>query len=96
MKQSDLIDALFEETGVKKSDILMVLQAMKQVALEQVSKGQEFNLDGICKISVVQKPKRNAMNLQTNKPMIVPARMGIKIKVMGGLKEAVKQLEVND
>jgi hypothetical protein len=28
MKQSDLIDALFEETGVKKSDILMVLQAI--------------------------------------------------------------------
>ena len=44
MKQSDLIDALFEETGVKKADILSVLQAMKQVALKQVSKGQEFNL----------------------------------------------------
>jgi len=93
MKQSDLIDALFEETGVKKSDILMVLQAMKQVALEQVSKGQEFNLDGICKISVVQKPERKAMNPQTNKPMIVPARMGIGIKASGVLKEAVKELK---
>lgn len=93
MKQSDLIDALFEETSVKKVDILMVLQAMKQVALKQVSKGQEFNLDGICKISVVQKPERKAMNLQTKQPIVVPARMGIEIKAMGVLKEAVKELK---
>ena len=93
MKQSDLIDALFEETGVKKADILSVLQAMKQVALKQVSKGQEFNLDGICKINVVQKPERKAMNLQTKQPIVVPARMGIEIKAMGVLKEAGKELK---
>lgn len=66
------------------------VEAVFDAIKDTLAEGEEVNVAGFAKFSVVETSPRVARNLQTGEEIQVPAGKKVKVKVLKGLKEVVK------
>jgi DNA-binding protein HU-beta len=95
MTKTQLIDAIVEGTQVSKNDVKAVIEAMAAVGYKELNESGEFVIPGFAKMSVVNKPAREArpgINPFTKEPMefaAKPATKSVKASPLKVAKDAV-------
>jgi DNA-binding protein HU-beta len=89
MTKSQIIVALSESTGLKKSDITNVMDKMTELAYGEVKKSGEFVVPGVGKLVKVHRKERMGRNPATGETIKIPAKVVVKFRVAKAAKEAV-------
>ena len=93
--KAEILDQIQAKTSKQKSEISQILDALVEVAEENLKRHKEFKLLGLVKLKVVRKsarPARKGTNPATGKPMMLkakPAYNGVRVSALKHLKDAV-------
>ncbi len=96
-KKTEFFNALSEQTGVAKKEVVKIFDSLKAIIQIHLGKGgpSQFILPGLVKMTVVNKPAtkaRKGVNPFTKEEMMFkakPARKLVKIRALKMLKEMV-------
>lgn len=89
MNKTELVAAIAEKTGLKKSDAEKAVKAFSEVVAEELVKGGKVQLVGFGTFEVVERPARVGRNPQTKKTMEIAASKAPKFKAGKALKDMV-------
>lgn len=88
-KKSELIDAIAGNTGLTKTDVQAVLDALPEVATQALQKQESCILPGFGTLKVTHRAARKGRNPQTGKEMDIAASKSVSLKAAKQLKEAI-------
>lgn len=90
MSKRDVIDAVFDRTGLKKKDVEDMLDALVDIIVSNVTAGRTIKVPGLAKFERrYVKPRRVYLpNAQQNRT--TPAKNAPKITPLAGFKRAVE------
>lgn len=80
MNKAQLVGAIAEKSGLTKADAKKALDAFLSSVACTLKKGDKVALVGFGTFSVVNKAARKGINPATRKPIMIPAKKGIKFK----------------
>lgn len=89
LTKSQLMQELAAKTGHTKKDVVMMLEAMVEMAYSHVKKDGEFVLPGLGKLVKVKRQARMGRNPATGASIQIPAKTVVKFRVAKAAKEAV-------
>lgn len=89
MTKQELIDVLKKKTNQPISAVTNVLDALAEVAKDELAKGNEVPLPGLGKLTVTDKPARKGRNPATGEEIDIPAKRVPKFVAAKALKDAV-------
>ncbi len=89
MNKTELINAIATKANTTQAEAGRVLNAFLETVTETLQKDESVALVGFGSFEVKQRAERQARNLQTGKPMTIPAKKAPVFKAGKGLKEAV-------
>jgi DNA-binding protein HU-beta len=89
MTQSEIINNLAESTGVKKSDVKSMFDALASLATSEVKKNGEFTVPGFGKLKKTQRKARDGRNPATGAVIRIPAKTTVKFSIGKAMKDAV-------
>ena len=90
MNKRDVVGAVALRAGVSQADAGKCIDALLELACDEVATGGEINLTGYLKISTVQRAARTGRNPRTGESVPVPASIGVKIQPGARLKSAAR------
>lgn len=89
MTKSEMLAALAEATGLKKKDVGILMEAMRDLIYKTLKKEGVIKLDGLGVFQLKDRKARIARNPRTGEMVNVPAKKVVKIRVVKALKLAV-------
>jgi DNA-binding protein HU-beta len=89
MTQSQIVGALADKTGAKKSDTKEFFDALAALALSEVRKNGEFTLPGFGKLVKAHRKAREGRNPMTGAPIKIPAKTVVKFRIGKAMKDAI-------
>ena len=89
MTQTEIVNQLAEKSGMKKSDVKGVFEALASLAASEVKKNGEFTLPGFGKLVKATRKAREGRNPATGKPIKIPAKTTVKFRLGKAMKDAV-------
>jgi DNA-binding protein HU-beta len=89
MTKAQIMAALAEKTGMKKSEVMNVMDIITAMAYSEVKKSGEFVLPGFGKMVKVQRKERMGRNPATGESIKIPAKTVVKFRLSKAAKEAV-------
>ena len=89
MTKSQLMTELAAKSGLAKKDVVMLLEAMVEMAYKQVKSAGEFVVPGLGKLVKVHRQARMGRNPATGASIQIPAKTVVKFRVAKAAKEAV-------
>jgi DNA-binding protein HU-beta len=91
MNKTELINVITGRIeGASKKQTTEYLDTLIDTITETLATGEEVNLVGFLKLSVVDTPAREARNPQTGESVPVAAGRKVKVKALKNLKELFK------
>ncbi len=90
MNKAELVEAIAKETGSSKAQTEKGLNAALNVIKKALKKGESVTLIGFGTLTVKKRAKRNGINPQTKKKIVIPAKNVPVFRPGKELKEAVK------
>ncbi len=90
MNKSELIDAIAEEAGLRKSDSKKALDAFIASVTKALQSGEKVSLVGFGTFSVAIKAERNGINPSTKQSITIPEKKVAKFKPGSELVDAIK------
>lgn len=87
--QTEIVNSLAEKTGMKKSEVKEIFDALTDLATAEVKKNGEFTLPGFGKLVKAKRKTREGRNPATGKPIKIPAKTTVKFRVGKAMKDAV-------
>ena len=90
MNKRDVVAAVALRAGTSQADAAKCIDALLELACDEVAAGGEINLTGYLKISTAQRAARIGRNPQTGESVAVPASTGVKIQAGARLKAAAR------
>jgi len=90
VNKSELIDAIAEGSGLKKTEAEAALKAMLDAVQGAVAKGDKVTLPGFGSWSQSQRSARQGRNPRTGEIVQIPASKGVKFSAGAQFKAAVK------
>jgi DNA-binding protein HU-beta len=87
MTKSQMQTALAERTGLKKSEIVTVLDELAGLAYQEAVNG--FAIPGIGKLVLVDRKERMGRNPATGEQILIPAKKVVKFRVAKACKDAI-------
>lgn len=91
MNKTELITAVAERLGVTKKDTGAAIEAIVEVITESLANGDEVNIAGFGKFSVVERPEREGRNPQSGETITIAASKAPKFKASSTLKNIVNE-----
>lgn len=88
MNQSQLIDALAEETGESKAAVTRTLRALRSIVHDQLRQGEEVTLTGIGTVRTTWRGPSVIRQVHNGRKMRVGGRYLATIRPAAGLKRA--------
>ena len=85
MNKVELIDALAEKAGMTKVDARKAIDAILEVAKEELKKDGKIALVGFGTLSVLKRPARQGRNPRTGKAIKIAAKKIAKFKAASNL-----------
>ncbi len=89
MTKSQLMQELAAKTGRTKKEIVMMMDALAEMAYSQVKKSGEFVLPGFGKLVKVHRAARMGRNPATGEQIQIKAKTVVKFRVAKAAKDAV-------
>jgi len=96
MNKTELLSSIADKSGLTKKDVTSVVDALTEVIREQLGKTGSVVLPGIIKITVIDKPAKEATTkanpFKPGEMMEVkakPASRVVKVRPLKGLKDMV-------
>jgi DNA-binding protein HU-beta len=89
MTKAQIMAALAEKTGMKKSEVIGMMDAVVEMAYSEVKKNGEFVLPGFGKMVKVNRKERMGRNPATGESIKIPAKTVVKFRLAKAAKEAV-------
>lgn len=91
MTKADLVEKIYEETGLTKKDIALVVDHLIEVISESLATGNNIEIRGFGSFKVKERKGRIARNPRTGEPVEVPNRMVPVFKPSKELKNRVAE-----
>ncbi|MFS4438201.1 HU family DNA-binding protein [Paracoccaceae bacterium GXU_MW_L88] len=89
MTKTQLVSALAEETGLEKTKVNGMLEALTKVITNEVSDGGAVTLPGLGKFACRARPERMVRNPATGEQMQKPADRVAKVTIAKALKDSI-------
>jgi len=86
-----LVDVLFEQTGLKKSDAKNMVEAFFDLIGQQLANGNVVKLHGFGQFHVRDKPQRPGRNPRTGESFTIAARRVVVFHASGALRRKIRQ-----
>ncbi len=86
MTKNELIKELAVSEELHLSTAVKAVDGVIRVMKEALAKGEEIALRGFGTLSPVRHEMRNAINVKTKEPIVVPAHTSVKFKISKELK----------
>ena len=87
--KSQLTERISKKTKYPQNQVAKIIDELLLETKKSLLKGEEVRLQGYFSLKTAITKPRMAMNLQTKKPMKVPAKRVPKCKFATGLKEEI-------
>lgn len=88
MTKNDYISAVAEKAGMKKKDVIAVLDAINGVVVDCLGTDEIPVIDGL-KLTVSMRDARIGRNPSTGEAISIPAKVVPKVKIGKALKDIV-------
>ena len=89
MTQTAIVSTLADKTGLKKSEVKNVIDAMTELATTEVKKNGEFTVPGFGKLKKTNRKAREGRNPATGAIIKIPAKTTVKFSVGKAMKDSV-------
>lgn len=89
MTKAQIMAVLSEKTGLKKSEVVNVMDTLASMAYSEVKKSGEFVIPGFGKMVKMQRKERMGRNPATGETIKIPAKTVVKFRLSKVAKEAV-------
>jgi DNA-binding protein HU-beta len=89
MTQTAIVSTLADKTGLKKSEVKSVIDAMTELATSEVKKNGEFTVPGFGKLKKTNRKAREGRNPATGAIIKIPAKTTVKFSVGKAMKDSV-------
>ncbi|PXX94672.1 DNA-binding protein HU [Halomonas sp. LBP4] len=89
-RKSDLVAALADKTGLRKTDVASVIDALTDIVVDGLKDEEECILTGLGKFKIGHRSERVGRNPQTGDKVTIPAQKTVKFAAGKPLKDAVK------
>lgn len=80
MNKAELVAAVAAKAEVSKAEAQKVLDAVLDVTIDALKKGESVQLVGYATLSVVEKAARKGINPATKQVIDIPAKKAVKFK----------------
>ena len=94
MNKGELIEALAESWDVPKAQAGRQVEALLDLVVKTLNKGQKVSITGFGTFSVTKRAARKARNPRTGEPVKVPAAKVPKFSAGASFKEAVQKAKI--
>jgi len=91
MNKNAVVAAVASKTGQSKKDVELMVEALLDVIIDALQKGEQVTFTGFGSFSVKQRAAREGINPLTKEKIKIPAVMVPKFKAGKTLKDAVKK-----
>jgi len=89
MTKQELVSEVASRAGMKKSDVVKIIDSLVEVLRTQLAEGKKVRINGLGIFNVVKRNKKTVRNPQTGKKMTVPEKNVVKFKAAKVLNEAI-------
>lgn len=89
MTQTEIVNALAESSGLKKTEVKGMFDAIAELATAEVKKNGEFTLPGFGKLVKATRKAREGRNPATGAVIKIPAKTTVKFRLGKAMKDAV-------
>lgn len=89
MTQTEIINNLSETTGLKKTEVKGLFDAISALAVKEVKKNGEFTVPGFGKLVKATRKAREGRNPATGAVIKIPAKTTVKFRLGKAMKDAV-------
>ena len=89
MTQTEIIGNLAETSGLKKTDVKSMFDALAALATSEVKTNGEFTLPGFGKLKKTDRKARDGRNPATGAVIKIPAKTTVKFSIGKAMKDAV-------
>ncbi len=89
LTQTEIVNELAEKSGLKKTEVKTMFDALASLAASEVTKNGEFTLPGFGKLVKATRKAREGRNPATGKPIKIPAKTTVKFRLGKAMKDAV-------
>ena len=89
MTQTAIVSSIADKTGLKKSEVKTVFDALTELATTEVKKNGEFTIPGFGKLKKTNRKAREGRNPATGAIIKIPAKTTVKFSVGKAMKDSV-------
>ncbi len=89
LTQTEIVNTLAESSGLKKTEVKSMFDAIAALATDEVKKNGEFTLPGFGKLVKATRKAREGRNPATGATIKIPAKTTVKFRLGKALKDAV-------
>lgn len=89
MTQTEIVNALAEKSGLKKTEVKSLFDEIAAMATSEVKKNGEFTLPGFGKLVKATRKARDGRNPATGAVIKIPAKTTVKFRLGKAMKDAV-------
>lgn len=89
MNKNELVAAMAEKAGLKKSEAEKALKAFTEVVADELKKGEKIQLVGFGTFEVSERAEREGRNPKTGETMKIAASKAPKFKAGKALKDSL-------
>ena len=89
MTQTEIVTALADKSGLKKTEVKGLFDEIAALATAEVKKNGEFTLPGFGKLVKATRKAREGRNPATGEPIKIAAKTTVKFRLGKALKDAV-------
>jgi DNA-binding protein HU-beta len=87
MTKSQIMATLAEKTGMKKKEVVCLIEALVNLAYKEAKNG--FTVPDLGKLVLVNRKARMGRNPATGEPIKIPAKRVLKFRIAKAAKDAV-------
>ncbi len=89
LTQTEIVNNLAESSGLKKTEVKAMFDAIAALATSEVKKNGEFTLPGFGKLVKATRKAREGRNPATGATIKIPAKTTVKFRLGKAMKDAV-------
>ena len=89
LTQTEIVSNLADTTGLKKTDVKGLFDALAALATSEVKTNGEFTLPGFGKLKKTHRKARDGRNPATGAVIKIPAKTTVKFSIGKAMKDAV-------
>jgi len=89
LTQTQIIAALSETSGLKKTEVKGLLDSLAEMAVVEVKKNAEFTVPGFGKLKKTNRKAREGRNPATGAVIKIPAKTTVKFSLGKAMKDSI-------